>query len=81
MTEEEARIKAKIKEFEDIMGITPGREKRKLIRSMAEEYEKNSSFTEYVDKAVQKNNSNPETEFNKIITQEYFKSIREGVNQ
>jgi hypothetical protein len=81
MTEEEARIKAKIKEFEDIMGITPGREKRKLIREMKEEYEKDGSFTEYIDKAVWHNNSNPETEFNKIITQEYFKSIREGVNQ
>ena len=71
-------VEKKIKEFEDIMGITPGRERRKMIRDMKEEYEKAGSLKEYVDRAVQKNNSNPETEFEKIITQEYYKSLIKG---
>ena len=73
-------VEKKIKEFEDTMGITPNREKRILRQSMIEEYEKDGSFKEYVDKAVQKNGTNPDTEIKKIITQEYYKSIREGIN-
>ena len=48
---------------------------------MINEYNKGGSFKDYIDKAVKCNGTTPEIEFQKVITKEYYRSLREGVNK
>jgi len=48
---------------------------------MISEYNKGGSFKDYIDKAVRCNGTTPEIECEKIISKEYLKSLKEGVNK
>lgn len=48
---------------------------------MKTEYNKGGSFKKYVDKMAQKDGISPEEVMRKVVTREYFNSLRERVNK
>ena len=51
------------------------------LNEMIKEYLKGRKFAEYVDKACETYGDTVEDECKKAIVQEYYKSIKDGVNK
>ena len=53
----------------------------KLVDEMIREYIRGGKFTDYVDKACDMYGDTVEEECAKATVQEYYKSVKEGVNK